>query len=148
MVGNFGEHDDMEVLELGTSDHPGGLPVNTEQSKQHGDRKEVCKEFSERIEALSMDEKDAALWEALTELQGCEFHTAKGLSFTYNIKGGELFVNRKEKSITQSSAFMAFHKALELEGNVPGPKKLGTFGASYLYPVFVRIGVVRKEECF
>ena len=24
------------------------------------------------------------------------------------------------------------------------PEQLGTFGASYLYPVFVRIGVIRK----
>ena len=37
---------------------------------------------------------------------------------------------------------MAFRKALELGGAVAGPKKLGTFGASYLYPVFVRIGVI------
>ena len=39
---------------------------------------------------------------------------------------------------------MAFRKAQELGGVVAGPKKLGTFGASYLYPVFVRIGIVKK----
>ena len=29
-------------------------------------------------------------------------------------------------------------------GSVNGPKQLGTFGARYLYPVFVRIGVISK----
>ena len=62
--------------------------------------------------------------------------------FTYKIKGGEIFISRKSKSITQATVFMAFRKAMDLEGSVTGPKKLGTFGASYLYPVFVRIGVI------
>ena len=69
-----------------------------------------------------------------------------GLHITYKIKGGEMFVNRKSKSITQATVFMASRKAMELEGTVAGPKKLGTFGASYLYPVFVRIRVIRLDE--
>lgn len=82
------------------------------------------------------------MWNILADLQGCVFLTAKGLKFTYKVRGGEMFVNRKSKSITQATVFMAFHKAMELGGVVAGPKKLGTFGASYLYPVFVRIGVI------
>ena len=53
-----------------------------------------------------------------------------------------MFVNRKSKSITQATIFMAFRKAMELRGTVVGPKKLRTFGSSYLYPVFVRLGVI------
>ncbi len=53
-----------------------------------------------------------------------------------------MFVTRKDKSITRASVMMAFHKALELGRIVTGPKKLGTFGASYLYPVFREIGVI------
>ena len=98
-------------------------------------------------------QRDEALWDALIAWQGETFLTAKGLAFTYIIRerrdgvlGGELFISRKEKSITQSTVFMAFHKALELGGVVTGPKKLGTFGASYLYPVFIRLGVIRQEQ--
>ncbi len=98
-------------------------------------------------------DKDGALWDALIAWQGELFYTAKGLAFTYAIRerrdgalGGEMFISRKEKSITQSTVFMAFHRALELGGNVEGPKKLGTFGASYLYPVFIRLGVIRPPE--
>ena len=97
--------------------------------------------------------RDDALWDALIALQGETFRTAKGLSFTYLIRerrdgamGGEMFISRKEKSITQSTVFMAFHKVIEMGGVVEGPKKLGTFGASYLYPVFIRLGVIRRPE--
>ena len=39
---------------------------------------------------------------------------------------------------------MSYRRALDVqaaEGCVSGPKKLGTFGASYLYPVFLRMGI-------
>lgn len=41
------------------------------------------------------------LWHALLIFEGYKFHTAKELPFTHTIKGGELFVSRKEKSITR-----------------------------------------------
>ena len=47
--------------------------------------------------------------------------------------------------IIKRTVFMAFRKAMELGGAVAGPKKLGTFGASYLYPIFVRLGVIRGD---
>lgn len=103
----------------------------------------MSNEFMERIADLEPSKQDAALWEMLERLQGSEFLTAKKLKFTYKIKGGEMFVNRKEKSITQATVLVAFHKALELGDKATGPKKLGTFGASYLYPVFVRIGIIQ-----
>lgn len=82
------------------------------------------------------------LWPALEALAGTPFSTAKGLSFTYVIRGGELFVSRKEKSITKATVELAFQRALELGGDATGPKKLGVFGASYLYPIFLRLGVI------
>lgn len=36
-----------------------------------------------------------AIWQLLQQHQGETFHTAKGLPFTYTIRGGELFVNRR-----------------------------------------------------
>ena len=49
------------------------------------------------------------------------------------------------KKYVKTTVFMAFRKAMELGGDVSGPKKLGTFGASYLYPIFVRLGVIRGD---
>lgn len=118
------------------------LSVNAERTKLYRERKRRCIEFSLKYRA----EQEAELWELLEYMQGCVFYTAKGLKFTYKVKGGELFVNRKSKSITEATVMMAFRKCMELEGVVTEPKKLGTFGASYLYPVFVRIGVIKLGD--
>lgn len=95
----------------------------------------------DKLAALPPPERERELWRLLGQMQGREFHTAKGLGFTYTIRGGELFVDRKSKSITQATVFMAFRKAMELGAEATGPKKLGTFGASYLYPVFESLGM-------
>ena len=116
------------------------LSANAERIRLYRERKKKCEEFSANLSTLSEDEQEDTLWNLLIYLQGCVFLTAKGLKFTYKIKGGEMFVNRKSKSITQATIFIAFRKAMEFGGVVAGPKKLGTFGASYLYPIFVRMG--------
>lgn len=124
------------------------LSINAERIRLYRERKKKCEEFSSCLPTLagqSRQEQEAALWSMLVYLQGCVFLTAKGLKFIYKIKGGEMFVNRKSKSITQATVFMAFRKAMELGGVVPGPKKLGTFGASYLYPIFIRLGVIQLD---
>lgn len=77
------------------------------------------------------------LWEVMELYEDFPFYTMRNLEFTYIIKGNEMFVDRKEKSITKATVGMALGKALELGGIVSGPKKLGTFGASYLYPIFL-----------
>lgn len=121
------------------------LSVNAERIRLYRERKRKCAEFSARLSTLVRQpamEQEEQLWNVLTDLQGSVFLTAKGLKFTYKIRGGEMFVSRKSKSITQATVFIAFRKAMELGGVVAGPKKLGTFGASYLYPVFVRIGII------
>ena len=125
------------------------LSANAERIRLYRERRAACMEFRDRIKQTEMTkiEQEEALWELMSRLAGCVFLTAKGLKFTYKLHGGEMFVNRKSKSITQAAVFMAYNRAVELmkeTGTVSGPKQLGTFGASYLYPVFVRIGVIRK----
>ncbi len=54
-----------------------------------------------------------------------------------------MFVTRKEKSITRATVVLAYEKAIALGDMATGPKTLGCFGTSYLYPVFVRLGVIK-----
>lgn len=85
------------------------------------------------------------VWRLLEEHQGEPFATAKGLPFQYSVRGGELFVDRRSKSITVSTVAAALQAAEELTAAglpITGPKKLGCYGASYLYPIFQRIGVI------
>ena len=100
------------------------------------------------ISNYSQEEID--LWEKLMrlqyekELRREKFKTARGLEFTYHIAGNELFIDRKKKSITRSTVNMAYRNAKELKA-VNGPKQLKVFGASYLYPLFLELGVCFKE---
>ena len=87
-----------------------------------------------------------------------------GVEFTYSISapggsggrkysgdsiegyGNEMWIIRsgekKRKSISRSTVELAYTKAME--GEIKGPKALGVTGAgSYLYPVFLRIGVIK-----
>lgn len=113
------------------------------------DRQELLAEAKQELE-LALSEKDyktieSKLWKVLLLYQEETFQTAKGLVFTYRIKGNEIFISRKEKSVTRASVDMALKKALELQENgvkITGPKMLKSFGASYLYPIFIEIGVV------
>ena len=118
----------------------GELSCNAERTKLYRERQQAVACLMQLKE--TGDDMDDALWHALILFQKYPFHTAKNLEFTYTIKGHEMFVDRKEKSITKATVLIAFHKALELGAEATGPKKLGTFGASYLYPVFVRFGIL------
>ena len=90
-------------------------------------------------------EEEKGLWDRLREQEGKVFYTSRALPFSYSIVGNELRVDRKEKTITRSTVNIAFAKAKEL-GTVTGPKKLGVFGSSYLWPVFLELGICRKAE--
>ena len=50
------------------------------------------------------------LWQVIESHQGETFLTVKHLPFTYTIKGGELFTDRKRKSITRSTFEKSIHK--------------------------------------
>ena len=88
------------------------------------------------------------LWQMLCELQKIPFYTVKGIQFTYSIRGYEMFVDRKEKSITQATVLLSAQRVLEKQNQgiaITGPKKIGTFGASYLYPIFQQFGLISVE---
>lgn len=98
---------------------------------------------------VPQDVLEDALWDALVLLEGQSFETTKHLNYSYSIRGYEIFVSRKDKSITRSTVNLSLWNAMELQKAglpVSGPKKLKTFGASYLYPIFLEIGVIWQDE--
>ena len=116
--------------------------LNAERRRTFRTRKAACEQLGE-------NPTEENLWAAIEAFEGYPFSTEKGLSLKYTVKGGEIFFSRKEKSVTRATVLKAFNRARQIqkdEGCVSGPKKLGTFGASYLYPVFLRIGVCTKKS--
>ena len=84
------------------------------------------------------------LWQWLTERQGMVFYTAKGLPFTYEIKGNEIFFSRKEKSVTRSTIHKAYQRMRE--ETITDTKQLGVFGASYIYPLLKNLGLQKQTS--
>ena len=91
------------------------ISIKAERQKQYRVRK--------RNSVRTGVEREEKLWQELTYLQGCLFRTygrngVGGVDFTYKIHGGEMFVDRKEKSITKATVMKAYRKVVELEGEV------------------------------
>ena len=121
-------------------------PLNAEQKRLFRKRIAVTERLRGELDSPNAEEY---LWDAIVAYAGYPFETEKGLPLKYTVEGGEIFFNRKEKSVTKATVMRAFHQARqvqEAEGCVSGPKKLGTFGASYLYLVFLRIGACSKKS--
>lgn len=110
----------------------------------------IRKSAAEKIAgAIKNNEEESTLkkllWEALIAFEGYPFRTAKGLRFHYSVKGNELLFSRKEKEVTRATVNIALENTMRLqkEGTaIADPKMLRCFGASYLYPIFIRIGVI------
>ena len=82
-------------------------------------------------------EAECALWKRIIEQQGKTYNTAKGLPFTYEIKGNEILFSRKEKPVNRATVNHAYHRMVNEEIN--GSKQLAVFGASYIFPVLKEI---------
>lgn len=93
------------------------------------------------------------LWSIIEEYEGKNFVTKKGLPFTYVIKGGELFTDRRERSITRSTFEKAFEKLYkdqvgeDAPKKIVGPKTLNVYGAPYVWAVFMGIGLLEDIVC-
>ena len=86
------------------------------------------------------------LWQVIESHQGETFLTVKHLPFTYTIKGGELFTDRKRKSITRSTFEKAYIRVQEEPESITGPKTLNVFGAPYIWALFLAFGVVEEKK--
>lgn len=82
------------------------------------------------------------LWQLLEEHQNETFYTMKKLPFTYTVKGGEIFVDRRSKSITKATFGQALDKLNENPGKITGPKSLNVFGAPYVWAILKTFDIV------
>lgn len=80
-------------------------------------------------------------WELITAHQGETFYTKKGLPFTYEVVGKELFADRRERSINRQTFEKAIMRINESCGDIKGPKALKLYGAPYIWAVLTQIGI-------
>lgn len=96
------------------------------------------------------DPAEIELWESICSHQDKPFTTSgrgrrPGTQFSYTVRGAEMFVSNRAKSITRATILYAYHKVREMEEQgiaVSGPKSIGVHGDSYIFAVFKEIGVI------
>jgi len=151
------------------------LAFDLDQTTVNADRHKLfrqrVKSVNELEEHRGLPDEMEKLWLAVIAFEGYPFHTSgrgnrPGVKFFYTVSreagtggrhysgdavdgfGNEIKFSTKEKTVTRATVELAYRKAVEVqkkEGCVSGPKKIGLFGASYLYPMFLRFGVITKE---
>lgn len=118
------------------------LPENS----QNAERAERYRKRKKEIAILAAEPGFGNLWKAVDAFQDYSFTAANGLKFSYTLKDGGMFIEKSAVSIRKADAELAYKRAVEMNRIVKDSKKLGVFGADYLYPVFVRIGVIQHSE--
>ena len=134
---------------------------------RYRERSRAVRQLKNDIEHGDWRGHDGSLWKAVVLYQGFKFRTSgrgkdhKGaVGFTYKLKVSsrtgevtdELVLSTREqgKTITRSSVELALSRYLEVQeerGCVKGPKSAGQiFGASYLYVVFLKFGVISSSD--
>lgn len=82
------------------------------------------------------------LWQLLLDHQAQTFYTIKKLPFRYTVKGGELFVDRRSKSITKATFEQSLNKLKENPEGITGPKSLNVFGAPYVWALLKAFEII------
>ena len=105
-----------------------------------------------------MDERELneCLWQELVARAGKQFETHKGVPFTYYIKedrsgetSGVMMIDGKMKKLTRATILLAYHRVRDLQeahGCVSKPGKIGVYGDTWLYPVFLDIGICTRTK--
>ena len=127
--------------------YSGSDPMKSERCKIYRKRKQAVEQL-QICKGMSLEYMEKYLWSTIEIFPGYSFTTVKGLRFRYTVNGNEIQINRKKKSITRSSVKAALKVTLEKNGNISGPKKIGVFGASYLYSMFLSFGLIDAERDF
>lgn len=96
--------------------------------------------MGESIEIL-----EETLWNTIKVFSGYFFETSEGERFCYSVSGDEILISKSKESITRVDVSLALEKILELNGVVESLQNMKVPGAGYLYPVFLRFGLIRRK---
>lgn len=93
----------------------------------------------------SMGILEETLWNTIKVFSGYFFETSEGERFCYSVSGDEILISKRKESITRVDVNLAVEEILELNGVVESLQNMKVPGAGYLYPVFLRFGLIRRK---
>lgn len=93
----------------------------------------------------SMEMLGEVLWNTIKVFSGYFFETSEGERFCYSVSGDEILISKRKESIIRVDVNLAVEEILELNGVVESLQNMKVPGAGYLYPVFLRFGLIRRK---
>ena len=93
----------------------------------------------------SMGILEETLWNTIKVFSGYFFETSEGERFCYSVSGDEILISKRKESIIRVDVNLAVEEILELNGVVESLQNMKVPGAGYLYPVFLRFGLIRRK---
>ncbi len=137
--------------------------VEADKAARYRKRRDAVRKLKDAIGRMDYSDE---LWNCILLYQGQKFKTSgrgvdhKGaVGFTYTVKTSGrtgnltdeiLFSTREQgKTVTISTVELALKNAISIqksEGYVSGPKRLGGFGSSYLYAIFLKWGIITAPD--
>lgn len=153
---NWSISDIMKETDLSRSSVHSYLPYtkviyNAEELSLYAQR---CRTYRKRKQAVkklqscmgeSIEILEEILWNTIKVFSGYFFETAEGKRFCYNVSGDEILVLKSRESITRVDVTIALKEILKLNGVVESLQNMKVPGAGYLYPVFLRFGLIRRK---
>lgn len=120
------------------------LSLYARRCRTYRKRKQAVKKLQscmgESIEIL-----EEILWNTIKVFSGYFFETSEGKRFCYSVSGDEILVLKSRESITRADVTIALKEILKLNGVVESLQNMKVPGAGYLYPVFLRFGLIRRK---
>lgn len=107
--------------------------------------KEKCDNMSRHRMGESIEILEETLWNMIKVFSGYFFETSEGERFCYSVSGDEILISKRKESITRVDVNLAVEEILELNGVVESLQNMKVPGAGYLYPVFLRFGLIRRK---
>lgn len=118
------------------------ISVNAESAQRYRLRKNAVQKIAEVSCSGDVDEWKRRIWDGLDAFQGYLFYTLEGMKFRYEIHGGEIVVDREEKTISEKKVDFMLRKLKNGQFEEEMTMREETFESRYLVPVFVRMGVL------
>ena len=108
-------------------------------------RQQVEERLNEVFMGESIEILEETLWNTIKVFSGYFFETSEGERFCYSVSGDEILISKSKESITRVDVNLAVEEILELNGVVESLQNMKVPGAGYLYPVFLRFGLIRRK---
>ena len=118
------------------------ISADAERAQRYRLRKFAVQRIAEAGRSGDVEEWKHRIWEGLEAFQGYWFYTAEGEKFRYEIREGEMVVDREKGTISRETVDEVLGERKNLRLTVDEVKGRGKVERKYLISVLVRIGAI------